>query len=101
MKDLTLDSFVAGMHARVHGLKGRPDLNGAAVSLLHFDAEAGRWAVRDVVSDERVKIRPSNLAPDSASLPMSLLAVLLLMRGLDSFHAMQAFGELWKVLADF
>lgn len=102
MKDLALDSFVAGMHARLHGLKGRPDLNGAAVSLLHFDAEAGRWAVRDIVSDERVKIRPSNLAPDSASmcdLEEDLLRACLLRCGLATLRPVAEVSHLLRDLA--
>ena len=69
MDSLSLDDAItAGAHARVHGLKGRPDLNGAEVLLLRFEAAAGRWQARSMKGEGiRKHIRDRTLRPPLVS----------------------------------
>jgi len=61
--------FASGDSARVHGLQGRPDLNGQRVKLLDFSAVGGRWTVR-CADGESVRVRPCNLeAAPAAAVP--------------------------------
>ena len=56
----------AGSHARISGLQARADLNGQEAALLSRHGE--RWAVRLIATNEGVKIKESNLTPESRSL---------------------------------
>ena len=59
MQDGALGS---GMHAAIHGLNGRADLNGHEVEVLRWVESKGRWACRTVaVIAESVVVRPQNL----------------------------------------
>ena len=60
--DLHSDRWEAGDVVEVNGLVSRPDLNGATGILLHWVKASQRWGVAVVSTDERVKIKPTNLA---------------------------------------
>jgi hypothetical protein len=66
-------NFAAGDVVRVAGLVSRPDLNGASVALIAFDAAAGRWTAR-APSGELLKIRPASLEHAPVS-PAALAAL--------------------------
>ena len=59
--DLTSDKWEAGDVVQIEGLQSRSDLNEATGILLHWVRNASRWAVAVVATDERIKVRPSNL----------------------------------------
>lgn len=47
---------------RLHGLAGKPELNGAFGLAVSFDAKTGRYAVRLEADGTRIAIKPDNLA---------------------------------------
>ena len=53
---------LTGWNLRMHGLKGRPELNGEHGTALSFDTERGRYAM-ELRHGEKVLIRPENLEP--------------------------------------
>ncbi len=53
--------LVAGRVATVQGVVSRPDLVGAVVLLLSFDAGSGRWVAR-TAGGERLRLLPGRLA---------------------------------------
>jgi len=59
--------LVDGAHARIHGLKSRPDLNGVEVSLLRYDPASERWETQNVVTGVCLKIKAANLQAHSVS----------------------------------
>jgi len=59
-------AFANGDVACVHGLNGRPDLNGQHCVLTAFHDDAARWAVR-FMSGEEVRVKPANLKPSPAT----------------------------------
>ena len=61
-------ALTAGAHARVHGLKGRPDLNGAEVLLLRFEAATGRWQARSMKGEGIRKHTKGSNATTSTSI---------------------------------
>ena len=59
-------AFANGDVACVHGLNGRPDLNGQHCVLTAFHDDASRWAVR-FMSGEEVRVKPANLKHSPAT----------------------------------
>ena len=59
-------AFTNGDVACVHGLNGRPDLNGQHCVLTAFHDDAGRWAVR-FMSGEEVRVKAANLKHSPAT----------------------------------
>ena len=51
--------LVVGARVRLVGLRAREELNGVEAVLLKLDGD--RWAVRCVLSSERVRVKPTNL----------------------------------------
>mmetsp|Transcript_75136 Transcript_75136/g.220203 ORF Transcript_75136/g.220203 Transcript_75136/m.220203 type:complete len:1065 (-) Transcript_75136:152-3346(-) len=54
-----------GVVARIQGLKGATDLNGAEAICEQWHAESGRWSVR-LASGEEKRVRPENLTAKAA-----------------------------------
>ena len=59
-------AFANGDVVCVHGLNGRPDLNGQHCVLTAFHDDASRWAVR-FMSGEEVRVKPANLKHSPAT----------------------------------
>ena len=75
------DVLRPGMHAAIHGLNGRVDLNGHEIEVLKLVEGKGRWVCRviDVVA-ESVLVRPQNLVrcpPRLTEIPDEVLVLLL------------------------
>ena len=54
-------SFAVGSRVQIHGLKARPQKNGAIGTVQHFDPESGRYHVRLEVGNTDVALKPVNL----------------------------------------
>jgi len=54
-----------GTMVKVHGLVGKPELNGRIVECDAFDAASGRWHV-STCDDERFSLKEANLLPTSS-----------------------------------
>lgn len=58
----TTPDLTVGTQAKVHGLVGRPDLNGLVVTLIKWVDSKQRWAVQGGVEDtEKLRVLPTNL----------------------------------------
>lgn len=52
---------LVGKHVRLHGLSGRPDLNGSHGVVLSWEEARGRYAVALRQGEQRLCVRPQNL----------------------------------------
>ena len=57
--------LLSGDAVRIHGLKGRSDLNGQRGTLLKWVVASGRWAVVVHETGERVRVKEDNLKKTS------------------------------------
>ena len=69
-------AFQAGQRVRIEGLTSRSDLNGCYATVLSFDADKDKYAVRVDTSDECVRLSTNRvvaLAAETANVPVSSL----------------------------
>lgn len=83
----------AGSAVNIVGLKGRPELNGMRGTVLSFDADKGRYAVK-LPSAEKILLKPDNLQQASQSSLLEPLADL----EYDALLEGQDFGALRTTL---
>ena len=70
-KEGSADAFAVGRRVRIHGLKGRQDLNGSVGSVIALPNEVGRWGVAVAFRlangrwklQECVQVKVENLEP--------------------------------------
>lgn len=60
-------ALLVGQRVRIHGLVGRPELNGTCGLARSFDAQTGRYAVRLDADGTRVALKPANLVREEAA----------------------------------
>ena len=53
--------FAVGSRVQIHGLKAKPQKNGAIGTVQHFDPQSGRYRVRLEVGNTDATLKPINL----------------------------------------
>ena len=69
------DVLKTGARVLISGLDGRPELNGTHGTIISFDEDKGRFAVKLSSSNEKVLLQPANLADEPAPKPPAALEV--------------------------
>lgn len=70
-------TLLAGVTVRVHGLQGRPELNGLSGRVIRYDAAAERYEVwvEGMGEGEGVRLRPANLTEGDGQSPSKVSAL--------------------------